>query len=65
MGPVSSEYTKIGPGFAAFVVIFLLALALWLLLRNMNTRLRNVRYREEAEARGEQPGLEQQGQPRR
>lgn len=49
MGPVSSEYSKIGPGFAAFVVVFLLALALFLLLRNMNTRLRNVAYREQAE----------------
>lgn len=39
-------YSQIGPGFAAFVVIFLLALAVWLLARSMNSHLRGVRYAE-------------------
>ena len=42
-------YNEIGPGFAAFVVVFLLALAIWLLVRSMNGHLRRVRYREAAE----------------
>ena len=42
-------YNQIGPGFAAFVVVFLLALAIWLLVRSMNGHLRRVRYRETAE----------------
>lgn len=42
-------YNQIGPGFAAFVVVFLLALAIWLLVRSMNGHLRRVRYREAAE----------------
>ncbi|WP_288799083.1 hypothetical protein ACF3NS_07785 [Arsenicicoccus cauae] len=46
-------YNQIGPGFAAFVVIFLLALAIWLLARSMNGHLRRVRYREAAEQQAE------------
>ncbi len=36
-------------GIGGFLAFFLLACALWLLLRNMNGHLRNLRYREEAE----------------
>ena len=46
-------YNQIGPGFAAFVVVFLLALAIWLLVRSMNGHLRRVRYREAAEQQAE------------
>ena len=46
-------YNQIGPGFAAFVVVFLLALAIWLLGRSMNGHLRRVRYREAAEQQAE------------
>lgn len=33
-----------GPGVGAFAVFFLLAIALWLLMRNMNSRLRRMSY---------------------
>lgn len=33
-----------GPGIGAFAVFFLLAIALWLLMRNMNARLRRMSY---------------------
>ncbi|MBB2985628.1 hypothetical protein [Terracoccus luteus] len=36
----------IGPGFGGFVAFFVMALALWLLVRNMNGRLRRMAYRE-------------------
>jgi hypothetical protein len=41
-----------GPGFAAFVAFFLLALALWFLMRNMNARMRRMSYRQQAAHRG-------------
>ncbi|MBK7722557.1 MAG: hypothetical protein IPI32_10150 [Austwickia sp.] len=34
-------------GIGGFLAFFVLALALWLLVRNMNGRLRNMRYRQE------------------
>lgn len=37
-------------GIGAFIAFFVLALALWLLIRNMNVRLRNMRYQRELEA---------------
>lgn len=40
---------SVSPGIGGFLAFFLLAIALWLLMRNMNSRLRNVRYLEEAE----------------
>lgn len=40
---------SIGPGFAAFVVFFFIAVALWLLMRNMSGRLRRMSYEERAE----------------
>jgi hypothetical protein len=36
----------IGPGIWGFIAFFLLAIALWLLVRNMNTRLRRMAYRD-------------------
>ena len=50
--------SAIGPGLGAFVAFFLLAVALWLLMRNMNGRMRRMAYREqqrvaEIEARDE------------
>jgi hypothetical protein len=38
----------IGPGIAGFVAIFLLAVAVILLVRDMNRRVRRLRYREAA-----------------
>ena len=39
----------IGPGLWAFIAFFALAVALWLLMRNMNTRVRNISYRARAD----------------
>ncbi|MEP7159940.1 MAG: hypothetical protein ABI746_02440 [Dermatophilaceae bacterium] len=36
-------------GIGGFLAFFVLACALWLLMRNMNSRLRSVKYREELE----------------
>lgn len=36
----------IGPGLGAFVVFFALAVALWLLMRNMSARIRRMSYRD-------------------
>ena len=36
-----------GPGFLAFLAFFILALALWFLMRNMNARMRRMSYRAE------------------
>ncbi len=38
--------TDIGPGLGAFVAFFVLALLLWLLMRNMNGRMRRMAYTE-------------------
>jgi len=48
MGNPSSS---VGPGFGAFAAFFLLALALWLLMRNMNARMRRMAYREQERVR--------------
>lgn len=58
------ENVSVTAGLAGFVVVFVLALVLWLLMRNMNGRLRGMRYREERRlkdettepAAGEEPG---------
>jgi hypothetical protein len=39
--------TSIGPGLGAFIAFFLLAVVLWLLMRNMNGRMRRMAYREQ------------------
>lgn len=36
----------VGPGIWGFVAFFVLALALWFLVRNMNSRLRRMAYRD-------------------
>ena len=41
-----------GPGFLAFLAFFLLALALWFLMRNMNARMRRMSYRQNQAGRG-------------
>ncbi|GAA5022259.1 hypothetical protein GCM10023258_12330 [Terrabacter aeriphilus] len=40
----------VGPGIWGFVAFFVLAVALWLLVRNMNTRLRRMAYRDRERA---------------
>jgi hypothetical protein len=44
---VSSEYYTVGPGFAAFVVTFLLALSLWFLYRSFSKKLRKQRMEQQ------------------
>jgi hypothetical protein len=39
---------SVSPGILGFLAFFLLAVALYLLVRNMNGHLRRVRYRQEA-----------------
>jgi len=39
--------TAVGPGIGAFVAFFVLAVALWLLMRNMNSRMRRMAYKEQ------------------
>jgi predicted lipid-binding transport protein (Tim44 family) len=39
--------STVGPGIGAFIAFFVLALCLWLLMRNMNGRMRRMAYREQ------------------
>jgi len=48
MNPESVDVTA---GLGGFLAFFLLALALYFLMRNMNGRLRRLAYREEQEAK--------------
>ena len=43
---MNSPSTEIGPGFWAFVAFFFLAIALWIIVRSMFTRLRRMRIAE-------------------
>lgn len=51
------------PGVWAFVAFLFLAIALWLLMRNMNARLRRMSYRQKAAERDAAPagGLDGSG----
>ena len=49
MNPESVDVTA---GLGGFLAFFLLAVALYFLMRNMNGRLRRLAYREEREATG-------------
>ena len=40
----------IGPGIWGFIAFFVLAVALWFLVRNMNARLRRMAYRDREQA---------------
>jgi hypothetical protein len=44
------ESVDVTAGLGGFLAFFLLAVALYFLMRNMNTRLRRLAYREEQEA---------------
>jgi hypothetical protein len=41
-----TQNLPVGPGVAGFLAVFLLAVALWFLMRNMNSRMRRMAYRE-------------------
>jgi hypothetical protein len=51
---MSAESVDISAGLGGFLAFFLLAVALYFLMRNMNARLRRMAYREEQEARAAQ-----------
>ncbi|WP_338748470.1 hypothetical protein [Janibacter alittae] len=51
---MSAPSTEVGPGFLAFVAFFFLAVALWLLMRSMFTRMRRMNLAERAEEQREQ-----------
>jgi hypothetical protein len=60
--------TSIGPGLGAFIAFFVLAVALWLLMRNMNGRMRRMAYKEQqrvaaAEAREAERNAKPQKHP--
>jgi hypothetical protein len=53
---MNTESVDVTAGLGGFLAFFLLALALYLLMRNMNARLRRMSYREEQEAKAAGPG---------
>ena len=48
---MSPESVDVTAGLGGFLAFFLLAVALYFLMRNMNARLRRMAYREEQEAK--------------
>jgi hypothetical protein len=48
---MSPESVDVTAGLGGFLAFFLLAVALYFLMRNMNARLRRMAYRQEQEAR--------------
>jgi hypothetical protein len=50
------ESVDVTAGLGGFLAFFLLAVALYFLMRNMNTRLRRLAYREEQETRAANEG---------
>jgi len=54
------ESVNITAGLGGFLSFFLLAVALYLLMRNMNARLRRMAYREEQAAREADEGQDPQ-----
>jgi hypothetical protein len=59
------ESVDVTAGLGGFLAFFLLAVALYFLMRNMNTRLRRLAYREEQEARSakDEPGPDEATSP--
>ena len=53
---MNAESVDVTAGLGGFLAFFLLAVALYFLMRNMNTRLRKLAYREEQEARDAEHG---------
>ena len=58
---MNTPSTAVSPGIGGFVAFFVLAIALWLLMRNMNARMRRMSYRAEEEQR--RAGAEARGVP--
>lgn len=59
---MNTPNSEVSPGILAFAAFFLLAIALWLLMRNMFTRLRrmNLAERVEQERRAEEERARQE-----
>ena len=53
---MNAESVDVTAGLGGFLAFFLLAVALYFLMRNMNVRLRNLSYREERESTATDPG---------
>ncbi len=55
---MNAESVDVTAGLGGFLAFFLLAVALYFLMRNMNARMRRMAYREEQEAKaaGQGPG---------
>ena len=53
---MNAESVDVTAGLGGFLAFFLLALALYFLMRNMNARLRRMSYREEQEAKAAAEG---------
>lgn len=59
--PPSADVT---PGVWGFIAFFVLALALYLLMRNMNSRMRRMSYRQkDAQRTGNEPQAEEGDEP--
>ena len=54
----------VGPGIWGFIAFFVLAIALWLLVRNMNTRLRRMAYTDRDRAQVAERTAEQAARER-
>ena len=54
---MNPEGVDVTAGVGGFLAFFLLALALYFLMRNMNARLRRMAYREEQEAKSADEGV--------
>ncbi len=54
-----NDPNSVSPGILGFLAFFLLAVALYLLVRNMNGHLRRMRYRADASERAEEPGSDE------
>jgi hypothetical protein len=58
---MNPEGIDVTAGLGGFLAFFLLAVALYFLMRNMNTRLRRLAYREEQEARAADDAARREG----
>jgi hypothetical protein len=45
--PTPANPESVSPGLWGFLVVFVLAIVVWLLMRNMTQRLRRLRFREQ------------------
>jgi hypothetical protein len=63
--PRPADPESVSPGLWGFLVVFVLAIVVWLLMRNMTARLRRLRFREQERLRREaaEPGAAPPGQP--